>query len=142
MKTKTEKIQDKSKSIARCPTRVPCQVAHGDSERLQSHTDALLRAFTKQQLRRHSPQPGISVSRESGCLFFGPSPKAEPVNPRAEPEHYIRALATAEAEKNEGAGAEPLVAVTMPTRTNRAPGPLHRGDLTHEFPLLHARGLG
>ena len=29
------------------------------------------------------------------------------LNPRAEPEHYIRALATAEAEKNEGAGAEP-----------------------------------
>ena len=29
------------------------------------------------------------------------------LNPRAEPEHYIQALATAEAEKNEGAGAEP-----------------------------------
>ena len=29
----------------------------------------------------------------------------------------------------------PLGAVTMPTPTNRAPGPLHRGDLTHEFQL-------
>ena len=74
-----------------------------------------------------------------GSLVAYSSGRRPRLNPRAEPEHYIRALATAEAEKNEGAGAEPLGAVTMPTPTNRAPGPLHRGDLTHEFRLPHAR---
>ena len=33
----------------------------------------------------------------------------------------------------------PLGAVTMPTPNKRAPGPLHRGDLTHAFRLPHAR---
>ena len=75
--------------------------------------------------------------RYRGSLVAYSSGRRPRLNPRAEPEHYIRALATAEAEKNEGAGAEPLVAVTMPTRTNRAPGPLHRGDLTHPFLLRH-----
>jgi len=76
--TKNEKSQDKSKSSARCPTRVPCQVAHGDSERLQSHTDAL---------RRHPPHRACGF-RGVWLLILWVAPR---LNPRAEPEHYIRA---------------------------------------------------
>ena len=89
-KTKSEKSQDKSKSSARCPTRVPCQVAHGG----RSHTHAL---------RRHSPHPAIGF-QGVWLLILWVAPR---LNPRAEPEHYIQALAPAEAEKNEGVGASP-----------------------------------
>ena len=38
------------------------------------------------------------------------------LNPRLEPEHYIQALAPAEAEKNEGLVRDPLGVATMPTQ--------------------------
>ena len=132
-KTKTGKSQDKSKSSARCPTRVPCQVAHGDSERLQSHTDAL---------RRHPPHRACGF-RGVWLLILWVAPR---LNPRQNPNITFkpgprRKTSLRKLGRTKGLVLSPLGAVTMPTRTNRAPGPLHRGDLTHEFPLPQPVGM-